>query len=68
MFSGADPWTMPEAEVKKLFGTPTAGRKVRPTLGSEIDCGVACYRNAPMVLVPVCMPDIQQQVRPSGNK
>src|SRR5262249_60713352 len=60
VFSGANSWAVTKTEMEDLFRAATLSRQVFPAFRNEVECRIARERNAPVILVPVRVPDIEE--------
>ena len=68
MFAGAYASSVAEAEMQRVFRTAFVLGEVLPALGSEFVGGEAGELLSPVILVPIRVPDIEQNVSAAGDK
>jgi len=61
VLAGTEPRPVPKPEVQEFLGVRTL-RKIGPPLRNELSRSMAGASNAPMVLVPIRVPHVQQDV------
>ena len=64
VFPRTNSWSMTKAEVENIFRAASVHRHIGPAFRNKVERGITRGLNAPVILVPVRVPDVQKNMGP----